>query len=191
MKNKKKFLALFIFLFALAGVIGYGVYSYYWTDGTVTSNTEQITISSFNPTFSIDGDHKFIHSENGQITLSCPSTSTGSELVQCTGTVDVYNDGDTYITLSVDTSDSEITSYSQYSSSKGISHSVSSVDYYWSDSTLAPGSSATLTITAYVDIDNGTNYGSGGSEAEYVTSAVEGANIDVTASLKIVATQVH
>ena len=191
MKNKKKFLALFIFLFALAGVIGYGVYSYYWTDGTVSSNTEQITLSSFNPTFSIDGNHQFIHSENGQITLSCPSTSTGSELVECTGTVDVYNDGDTYITLSVDTSDSEITTYSQYSSSKGISHSVSSVDYYWDDSTLAPGESARLTITAYVDIDNGTNYGSGGSEAEYVTSAVEGANIDVTASLKIVATQVH
>ena len=186
--NNKKFLATFLLLFAIAGVIGYGAYSYYWTDGSVTSGTQHIEVSSFNPTFYVDGSHEFINSTQGSISLSCPSTSSGSEQVECTGSISVYNQGDSDITVEIDSSNSGV---STYGSSSSLNASITDVDYDWSSTTISPGSSETLYVTVYVDIDNGLGSSASVDNPEYVTSAVPGGTVNVTANLKIIATQVH
>lgn len=187
--NKKKFLGVFLFLFALAGVVGYGAYSYYWTDGSVSSNTESIEVASFNPTLYVNGEHTFLHiGDESGITLDCPSTSNGVEVVTCTGTVEVYNNGDTDIILSVDTDDSEISTHQE---SGSVNTNVTDVTYSWSSTSVSPGSYSTLTVTAYIDFDNGTSGGFDGDSAEYVLYAVSGGTTEVTANVVIIATQAH
>ena len=49
-KNNKRKILIILLLFAIVSMIGYGVYSYYWTEGNFKSEA-QIISYGFNPTF--------------------------------------------------------------------------------------------------------------------------------------------
>ena len=178
--NKKKLLIIFLFLFALAGVVGYGVYSYYYTQGEVTSNSDSIEVLSFDPEIYIDGNTSFLGS-GGSVELNCPSSTRGGETLTCTGEVTVYNNGDTAFNVEIeDASASE--SHNGY-----IETSVGDPEFSWDYTYLEEGDYATLSISVPVTISGG----GASSEPVEVSDAVNGGDVTVTANFKIKATQVH
>ena len=128
--NKKKLFILALLLFTAFGVVGYGVYSYYYTEGTVdtesassedSDNVIRIT-GSFNPTTNTSGESGSSGSSGsggflgngGTLYLECPETTSGHETITCSTTVSVYNEGSTgiyvnYYDASSDASSSDAT----------------------------------------------------------------------------------
>ena len=96
--NKKRLAILILLLVALVGVTGYGVYSYYYTQGSF--NTQEASDESsdnviritgeFNPIVDGTGDsssgNEFL-GRGGSIDLDCPDSSGGHERIKCTAKV--------------------------------------------------------------------------------------------------------
>jgi len=179
--NKKKLLIIFLFLFALVGVVGYGVYSYYFTKGEVQSNSDSIEVLSFNPEVSDSEGTRFL-ADGGSLELECPDSTRGGETLTCTGTLTVTNNGGTDIYLSLDDISTNV------SKDGYIEASAGDASFEWEDETLAPGESTTLTIS--VPVTAGTSGGASSDPVE-VYNSVQGGSVSVTANFKIIATQSH
>ena len=192
-KDKKKMLVLALFIFAVVGLAGYGVYSYYWTQGSFDSNSNTIKVTSFNPETYIDGNFDFL-GNGGTVTLSCGNTSSyyysnGHETVTCTGGVSVTNNGGTDITLEVEDTNASLNGGSEIAS-------ISSTSLKWdsSDSSvsnlISSSNSDYLNITVEVEVDNGAGVGESDDAVE-VTSPVIGGEFYVDVSFRLKATQDH
>ena len=183
MKNKKKLTIGILAAVALVGTVGYGAYSYYWAKGDFSTNSDTIKVTSFNPTVY---NGSFISSGYSGVTLECDKEyAGGNDLVTCTATQDVTNDGGTDITV-----EEYNLNISDQTDNSEIGYTIGTPDTSWSSSRLAPGETGTLTISVPVQFDNGSTNGTSSSPEE-VTSPVEGGEIELSASFKIKATQVH
>ena len=182
--NKKKLIAIFLFLFALSGVIGYGAYSYYWTQGSYETEEETINIIAFDPEVYNHGSQFFL-GNGGTIPLSCDDQSNGHDTITCTGDATIINAGGTDITLEVENASVDVSDLS------GVNIDYSGATFELGTSTLAPGGQTYITVTVPLEIDNGTAAGDGGSSAVEVSAPVAGGEITVSARLKLKATQVQ
>lgn len=104
---KYKFIKISILLLALLaifGTVGFGVYSYYYTQGFISYNSESFTAGVFDPEVSFNSDsYEFISSKNSDIELTCNNDSQidVGVPVSCTGQINVKNDGDDPIRVKV------------------------------------------------------------------------------------------
>lgn len=184
-KDKKKLLVLALFLFAVVGLAGYGVYSYYWTQGSYDADSNTIEVASFDPETTISDSDRFL-GEGGSVTLSCPSSSNGKETITCTGSLNVKNKGGTAITVDVLEA-----SATEYSKQGDFTTSVGDPRFNWTSTTISAGESETLTIEVSASVDNGTQNGLESSEEEYVSQPVPGGSFEVQVDFKLKATQVR
>ncbi len=180
MKNnkKKKILVIALLLFAIIGVAGYGVYSYYWTQGsfgTSSSGSNAVYLNgSFNPHTSDNGS--YILGYGGSIELTCSEPDSNKE-VTCTGSTTIVNDGSTAV-------DVEVLNPTYYGYNY-VSNNYTPT-FNWTSKRIEAGSSAELTVTAVSTLEDGETE----SSAEYVDSPVTiTPTMGVEFSLK--ATQVH
>lgn len=186
-QDKKKLLILVLLLFAVVGLAGYGVYSYYWTQSTLSGNSNDVTIAAFDPEVSVTSG--FL-GDGGEITLVCPDSSTGEGTVTCTGELQVTNNGGTAITVSTSNPNVTVSPFN----GNGASASAGTPSFSWSNTTIATGTSETLTISVPVYISSdfasdeavyrSSEYDSNGS-GDYEDS------LEVKVGFKITASQVH
>lgn len=192
-KNKKKIFVLALLLFAAIGVVGYGVYSYYYTEGTIenesatsedSDNVIRIT-GSFDPYVSQDSGINTFLGDGGTIELSCPERVGVNETATCSTTLHVYNRGSRDIRVSY---------YDVYSNatSSDASVSVDSTSMRWSgsnysDVTISPNSSSDLNIDVVVSV--GDSGGTPTEEPQLVTSPVDGGSLEAYVSFRLDATE--
>ena len=185
-KDKKKLLILILLLFAVIGVTGYGAYSYFWTQGSFSGTSDSVSVASFDPETSVNG---FVGS-GGSVTLTCPDSTMGNETVDCTGTVTVYNNGGTDITVST----SSISANTNDLSDDNVTATVGTPNFSWSNTTIAANNSENLTITVPVTLSS--DFGSSESVSRstpYNGDTYDGYDdaIEVTVDFNLKAAQVH
>ncbi len=186
-KDKKKLLVLVLLLFVAIGLTGYGVYSYYWTQGDFEGNSNTVTVASFDPRVTISGGSNFLGSGGG-LSITCPNTETGTGTITCTGNLTVSNDGGTSVYVDVlDATAHDAVGYNGGTNGDDLSGDFSTPSLSWESATLAPGESKELTIS--VDVALTSDFGS--SEAVERSESFEGADIGSYVSLRLKATQVH
>ena len=188
-KDKKKLLVLALLLFAVVGLAGYGVYSYYWTQGDFGASSNDISVSSFDPETIINGSENFLGS-GGSVSLSCPDNN-GKETVTCTGSIDVHNNGGTSVDVQVLEASADY-----YSNGGDLTPSVGNPRFRWSDDSssstrIYSGEYETLNISVDYSVDNGTTNGLDSSEAEEVSGPVPGGSFRIDVGFKLKATQVR
>ena len=178
--SKMKLVALVLLLFVAIGVAGYGTYSYFYTNGSFSGSSD-VSIASFDPQISESGD--FL-GHGGSITLSCPDSDDGDETITCTGSLDIYNNGGTDIIVSTSNESVDINTLS----SDAVSVSTGTPTFSWSDTTIAPDSTETLSISVpvYLSSSFGDYYDSSYRSSEYTGEAIE-----VTVSFNITIEQAH
>ena len=186
--NKKKLIAIFLFLFALSGVIGYGAYSYYWTQGSYETEEETINIIAFDPEIYEGGEQYFL-GNGGTIELNCNnSSSTGKDTIECGASATIINSGGTPILVEA----SNVSFNVDVPSNVDVDYSDASITFDGATSIeIAPGEDADMNIYLPLVIDNGTDNGDGGSSAVEVHAPVSGGDITVSVDLNLVATQVQ
>lgn len=195
MENKKKnWIVALLLLFAVIGIAGYGVYSYYYTEGTINTeeaddedddNVIHIT-SSFKPiVYQSSGINTFL-GNGGTIELSCPDVAEMNTKITCDATIEVQNNGSTPIRVSysdftADVSSDDISNVSKESAS--ISWSDTGSSY----TTISAGSYAYLDIEVEVNVGNVDSNSS--NEAILVTGPVSAGTLSAYASFRLDATQ--
>ena len=178
MKNKKKLVIILVLLLAV-GFAGYGVYSYYWAQGSVDQGDTYPTISltrQFYPVVEIDGSQSYL-GESKNIDLTCPAPSDGDTSVTCTGSLVVYNDSTERISLWVDEAHATVNS-----GSDKISLGEPSFSYY--DGYISPKGRTTVTFSVVATLGTG-------DVPERVYEPVTGEEVSVSINFDIKATQYH
>lgn len=190
-KDKKKSLILVLLLFTVIGLAGYGVYSYFWTQGGFSGQSDTVEVASFDPRIGYS-EGNFV-GDGGSLTLICGDSESGSGTVTCTGEVDVYNNGGTDITVEVD--ENEVSTSTNEISVDNGKVTVGTPTFIWSETTITPNSSQTLTITVPVEVDSDFASGSPIRRNEPYNDDTGNGNYDdafsVTVSFRIIATQAH
>lgn len=143
--NKKKLLVLVLLLFAVVGIAGYGVYSYFWTQGEFTGS-DDIEIASFD--VNVDAYSNDFIGRGNYMNLTCEDTD-GSGSATCSGSAEITNRGGTSVVVDV------LNGSSAEDGSKYMSGTLSSPSFNWTSTTLAPGESKTLNVE--VTLSNITN----------------------------------
>ena len=187
-KNKKKTIILVLLLFAVVGIAGYGVYSYFWTEGSFDGySSSTISVASFDPQVNVAG---FV-GEGGTVTLTCPDSETGNETIECTGTVTVTNNGGSDITVSASHGVPTVTPINHDSASA----TAGTPTFDWSSTTISSGYSSELTITVPVTITS--DFGSSSSvetnQPYHIDDETKSAPdaFEVKVAFDITAAQVH
>lgn len=189
-KDKKKSLILVLLLFAVIGLAGYGVYSYFWTDGDFSGQSDTVEVASFDPRIGYS-DGNFV-GDGGSLTLICGDSESGSGTVTCTGAVDVYNNGGTDITVEVD--ENEVSTDTNEIHVDNGEVTVGTPTFSWSNTTITPNSSETLTVTVPVEVDSDFASGTAYERNEPYNGDTSNGYDDefsVTVSFRIIATQAH
>jgi hypothetical protein len=189
-------------LFVFAGLVGYGVYSYYWASGTF-SGDDTVTFASFNPQTYIDNDD-FL-GNGGTIRLDCSVSDSSSNYNHsdniCTGSLSISNEGDTDIDISVLDATSSYAfnrgnpGYPEYMGpANNMSISPGSPSFNWTTTTIEPGESETLEVSVYVEVNDGFD----NSDAIHATESISDTSsssyhdyYSVSVSFKAKAEQVH
>lgn len=177
--KKKKWVIAALLLFVVIGIAGYGVYSYYYTEGTM--NTEEATsedddnviriTGSFKPKVSQDSGINEFLGNGGTIDLSCDDNYVGvNEKTNCYATVHVYNEGTTPIRVSYRDVYANATP-----SGTSASVSTGTPSLRWSGSnnsytTIDAGSSTDLYID--VDVMVGDSNNNTGDDPQLVTGPI-------------------
>ena len=201
-KNTKKALIMALLLFTFIGVVGYGVYSYYYTEGSVATpsasgdenadNVIRIT-GSFNPTFTTGGSSGSSGSggsflaQGGTVTLDCPSITGGYETITCTASVTVHNEGSTEISVYYDDEYASASSEDVTVSAGSPSLSWGSSSSEYSSTIISAGSNETLHIS--VDVNVGSYNYISDNTAHLVTEPVESGTLNAYVSFRIGASQ--
>lgn len=183
-KDKKKLAILILLLFAVVGIAGYGVYSYYWTEGDFIGKGSTIDIAAFDPQTTINDNTDFLGS-GGTLKITCPDSTTGNDNLTCTGTVLVSNNGDTDITVEV--LDAESGKYDNSAAYFDIN--VSNPSFSWTTKTISAGDSSTLSIDVPVSVTS--DYGSSNPVNAGSSSIETSGYWGVDVKFKLKATQVH
>jgi hypothetical protein len=179
MKNKKKLVIILVLLLLAVGFAGYGVYSYYWAEGSVTQGDNYPTISltrQFYPVVDIDGSQYYL-GESRNIDLTCPTPSDGDTSVTCTGSLVVYNDSTERISLWIDEQNA-----TTYSGSDKVSLGEPSFSY--SQGYISPRGTTTVNFSVVATLGTG-------DEPEQVYEPVTGEEVSVSINFDIKATQYH
>ena len=195
--KKRKLLIIALLLFAVIGIAGYGAYSYYYTESTMSTETPNdanadnvIRITGeFNPWVSVPSLSEGFLGNGGSIALVCPEKTGINKQITCESTVEVQNNGSTPIRVS----------YSNFytsASSDDISVSVANSHIGWNDSSnsyivIEPSSHSNLYISAIVNVGNPGNNNIGNDEPELVTGPVESGSLTAYASFSLSATQLN
>lgn len=177
-RNNRKLIILILLLFVVIGITGYGAYSYFYTSGSFTGR-DTVEIASFDP--QVSGD--FL-GNGGTLSLTCPNSEFGNETINCTGELTVSNNGGTYVNVSTS---NESVYVSPYNSSDDVYAEAGTPTFSWSNSTISPGSSETLTVTVPVTLTS--SFGS--SESSERTSEYTGEAFTVDVSFTITVEQAH
>lgn len=191
-KNMKKIIIVVLFLFTIIGLVGYGVYSYYYTTGTFTTSAS-VSIGVFDPQTIIDGNSDFLGA-GGTLKLVCPPLETGTEeSIDCTGSITVKNNGSGNISIEVyDASGFGTVDYSSGNGPMSLDSENITTGFNWTTKTLTPNETAVLTATVSVPLE--IVYGSdepeewAGEETGEISSTGT-AKVDV--SFKLKASQVY
>ncbi len=190
-KNKKKLLVALL-LFAITGVVGFGVYSYYYTSGRIITEDETIEISSFDPVLYESSGYIFIHgthytTDSTTCSLTNYNSSTNVATYHCTSDFDIQNHGsnDIYITASNTTlsvSNSGSNNYTVRNEAADASEC----------SNVSTGSSCNVYLSADIDIEGiSVDPSSISQDAQYASEPVTGASLDVNFEVDVTATEVH
>lgn len=202
-KKKRKILVIILFLVAISIVTGYGVYSYYSTSGTFSSDGVNIKITPFDPEIT-DGNGEALTSNydflgnGGTMTLDCitnhedgsesPTVEIEDNQAQCVGYLTVENRGGSPIEIGLvdnsfsvsftgigegEASASTISFESMGGTSDDNGNGLYEISY---------GASATFQVSAI--ITHGSNI------EEVVTEPVIGSSFNVSATFKLKALQV-
>ena len=188
-KDKKKLLVLVLLLFTVVGLTGYGVYSYFFTEGDFIGYGSTVEIAAFNPETTIRGTTKFLGS-GGSVIITCPDYNGGNN-VTCTGSVLVSNNGDRDITVEVLDTKSGKQILNSVNETENVDQDVvvSAPSFNWTTTTIAAGESATLNIS--VDTELTSNF----SSDTAVDAGSGERHIDgrwaIEVSFKLKASQVH
>ena len=186
--NRRKILLIALIVFAIAGVIGYGVYSYYWAEGNVTVTSDAIRISKFDVEVSKYADTNsktFIASspDFGE-EASCSYNSEDNKF-HCSANLTIYNDGDNDVVLSASDFSASFTN-SDYGELE-IVEVTSDLD-----GSLSSGSERHFSVSATVkNNDSSYVYTNDTMSTQLYQPVVYSANTPVEISFKITATEVH
>ena len=192
-KNKKKALIMVLLLFTFFGVVGYGVYSYYYTEGTITTpsasdensnNVIRIT-GSFNPYVDQSSGISTFLGNGGTVDLSCPSKVGVNETITCTAQLEVRNYGSTPIRVSYDNVYGNATS-----SDVDVATGSASLDWANSNNSytiLPAGSSEYLDIE--LDVYVGSSETVSSDTPQLVTEPVSAGSVNAYVSFRLDATQ--
>ncbi len=184
-KDKKKLIVIALFLFAVISLGGYGVYSYFFTEGEFDGTSNQVSIASFDPRTSINSD-SFL-GDGGSVDISCPSYYTGTTNYECTGSISISNNGGTDIEVEVLDAGSGYTTH-RVNENIAFDATASSPEFGWTTKRISAGSSEQLYITIPVTISSDFDSDS----AVETNSPYNGGDwVSVTTSFKLKATQVH
>lgn len=178
MKNKKKLIVIVLLLLLAVGITGFGVYSYYWAQGTVTTENNYATISltrQFYPKTDANGSSYL--GSGGSISLNCPTPEDGDTSVTCTGSLVVENDSTESISLSIVDD-----SVSTYSGSEKVSLGEPSI--YCPSDYISPNGTATVTFSVVATLGTG-------NVPEEVSEPVTGEEVNVSIDFDLKATQYH
>lgn len=196
MNNKKKKMTLLLALIALIGVIGYGAYSYYWSEESYENTSETVTISSFDP--QVNG--YFIYgSSSTNSNLDCDTSNYGSSgIIECTNEVSINNNGETSITVEVNSEDATI----DYTSNYIDSLSAETAEFRFGSEDSSETTSTTLnageSTTMYVKVrlvnsnlynSSNVNNPNSNSYGEFVTQPITGGEFTVSLPYTLKATQ--
>ena len=192
-KDKKKLILVLLLLVALVGVTGYGVYSYYYTQGTVKNedqsddeNVIRIT-GEFDPEVDGGGDSSSGNGflgNGGTLSLTCPSTAPGHGRITCTGSITVRNEGTTPIYVSVysASADTEVTN-----GNVALYAGEPSFDWENGKTLIQPGYSETLNVS--VDVSVGSNDSIDTDQGQLVDAPVSAGDFKATVSFTLKASQ--
>ena len=178
MKNKKKMIVIVLLLLLAVGITGFGVYSYYWAQGTETSESGTIYLKrTFYPVVEnpVTGDTYL--GNGGSLALTCPTPGDGDTSVTCTGSVTVKNDSTESISLSVEDASAHITNESD-------KITLGSVSYNCPSGYISPNETATVTFSVVATLGTGT-------QPEQVYEPVTGETVPVSVDFKLKAVQYH
>jgi len=185
-KDKKKIVILLLVIFAVVGIAGYGVYSYYWTQGDFDGVGSTIEIAAFDPQTTVDSDSDFL-GNGGEVHISCPDSTEGNEHMSCEGSVLVSNNGDTDITVEV--LNAESGAYDVDVSDSSFDIDTGTPSFSWSSTTIAAGESTTLNISVPFTVTS--DYGSDLPVYAGTGAAHDGNAIGISLRFELKATQVH
>lgn len=179
-KERKKFLAIVLLLICVIGVTGYGAYSYFWTKGSF-EGTETISVASFDPETDVNG---FI-GNGGTVRLTCPNAENGYGTVNCTGSVQVTNNGGTPIEVTISDGQSYV---DHYGDSDSATATAGDPTFGWTTATIQSDNSKTLSISVPVTVSS-----EFASEQGYERTSEEydGESFEVTVTFDIKAKQVN
>ena len=191
-KNNKKKLLVALLLFAITGVVGFGVYSYYYTSGEIITEDETISITSFNPTLYYDSDDHFLHGTHytgNDVTceLNNYNSSTDVATYYCTSNFSIHNSGSNAIDISVSNVTVNIANSLSNSISVRDERAVST-----SNTGVEPGSDASYDLSAYIEVSGVTvDPSTISQDAQYASAPVSGADFTVNFEVDVTATEVH
>lgn len=162
-KDKKKVLAIALLLFAIVGVVGYGAYSYYTTEGEFAesgnTNSDSDNVVHLNATFDPNIDHgEYTIGYGGSVDLTCTEPDSNNQIT-CSGSANVCNDGTSAVDVEVLEASSYATTY--------VSDNYTPT-FGWTSTRISSGSCRTLTVSATSTIQDGTV----SQEEEVVTDPV-------------------
>ena len=179
-KERKKFLILVLLLICLIGITGYGAYSYFWTKG-LFEGTDTISVAAFDPETDVNG---FI-GNGGTVTLTCPNVEDGYGTVDCTGSVEVTNNGGTPIEVSISNAQVDVDHYGEGDSATATAGDPT---FGWTTTTIESNNSKTLSISVPVTVSSefASDQGYERTSEEY-----DGESFEVTVTFDIKAKQVN
>lgn len=197
-KSKKKILIIILFLFAVIAIAGYGVYSYYWTEGTFNTNSAQVEILSFNPTASSFGCNSGATTQEdflgkgGKLILECGQEGAsntidenhydtdGDTTLICRGMLTVCNRGDTQITVEIDENNATTQIINKPTA---LNITATRPTFLYNPDGIDKDQCSDIEVTTNVVLD--------GSSPIKVNAPVTDPSFDVVASFSIKAIQAH
>lgn len=159
MSKKRKVFVIALILLAVAVVTGYGVYSYYVTEGTFTEDETDSDVNaihlnaSFSPGF--DSGGQYLLSGGDTVTLECSEPDENKE-VTCTGTETVYNNGSTDIRVEINNKSSYGCEYADCDFTPSIDWTSGYDEWEYGSKLIPSGESREITISATTTIEDGT-----------------------------------